>query len=96
MEISENKLAQVVKTAIDSMQEYLLKDISQRIDGAMAAYRKSVTVKEHWCCREMREFAAHFWNASKPCIDNNTFGVAYQIRGSHVNFCPFCGVKIGT
>jgi hypothetical protein len=96
-------LPPVMATAIKELREYLSKDIAGQVERAMVAYRKSVTIKDRWCCNEMVDFATKFWGAAVPNLgtfhtggEPPIFGTSYQIRGSHVNFCPFCGVKIGT
>lgn len=65
-------------------------DIRREVDG----YRRSVYMRDEWCCAQMTKFAMAVWSACKPKHDDVTFGnVAYQLRGHTVNFCPFCGVS---
>lgn len=88
-------LVKVVREAIDTLKPSLFDEIDRKVE----AMRRSVWTKPDWCCDDMREFAMKVWGVSKPVREADMSGlhlgsVAYQLRGHHVNYCPFCGVKV--
>lgn len=71
-------------------------DIRAQVDVAIERYRRELWFKDAWCCKSMGEFAAHFWSLpNPPKRDEAMFGTSLQIRGTQVNYCPFCGVRVG-
>lgn len=78
------------------MRQDIKNDLREYVDGAIEAHRRRMWVRETWCCREMEKFAIHVWLLpNPPKRDESTFGgVTLQLHGAHVNYCPFCGVKV--
>lgn len=69
-------------------------EVNVEIDRKFSEYRRSISVGDKWCCRNMQEFAAQVWNANSPSADKSDFAVRYQFRGKDFVYCPFCGVKL--
>jgi hypothetical protein len=91
--VTKTELGEVVAALEKSLETPLRERLERFVNERLDTYRRSVWVREEWCCNEMRAFATKFWGASKPRTDE-TWGVRYQIRGHGVNYCPFCGASV--
>lgn len=81
---------------LKQVDTYTDKRIIEEVDRAVDYYRHRVWTRAEWCCKNMRGFAKAVWDMPNPPKTNeNEFGgTALLIRGYHVNYCPFCGVKV--
>jgi hypothetical protein len=86
-----NQIQAVIDGVTPHIEQRLLETVERKIDS----YRRAVWVRDEWCCKEMTTFASHFWSAPRPKRDAE-WGTTLHIRGSVVNYCPFCGVFVGT
>lgn len=95
--MSNNPDIQKIINGLAEQLEAPLRDrLIREVDSRIEQYRRAVWVREDWCCNDMSSFAVETWNAPNPKADRASFGhVSYQLRGRHVNYCPFCGVAIG-
>ncbi len=66
MAISKETLVEVVGHAVESMRQDIKADLREYIEGAIESHRRSVWVKDRWCCEDMQTFAAHVWLLSNP------------------------------
>ena len=71
------------------------------VESAMRRYRSSIMSKGRWCCHNMQEFAAAYFNINSPKpefraeSDGNGFVTKLTFsKGGDIRFCPFCGVKL--
>lgn len=73
-----------------------MNDLRKHVEDAIEAHRRRMWVREDWCFPEMVKFAKQVWMLPNPPLrDETTFGgVNLRLRGSNVNYCPFCGVRV--
>ena len=87
---------QILSDAVSAIRVDLERDLQRFCEGAIESHRRRMWVRETWCCKEMATFAAHVWQLpNPPTRDETAFGsTALSLRGAHVNYCPFCGVRV--
>ena len=93
--MTEAKLITTVTKVVEAVLPSLETRLLDTVDRKVEAYRRAVWVRDNWCCKEMTTFASHFWCAPRPKRDQE-WGTSLMIRGSVVNYCPFCGGEAGT
>ena len=88
---------QGVADLFDEFMEEERKRIEEIIANEMAKYRVGVSIKDNWCCPDMRRFAVQNWGINNPKgLDDSQSGFATSLQwhGFYVNYCPFCGAKL--
>jgi hypothetical protein len=83
---------QAIENVWAAMRPTLRDELLQLIDQRIESFRRAVYISDEWCCVEMRRAAVDLWGAATPRTSNSYGSVVYQLRGHHVNYCPFCGV----
>lgn len=93
--MNDTKIASMIEQAWRAAEPVLREHVLREVDARIEQFRRSVYIREDWCCNDMRRFALDTWGATKPRTETDAhFGnVSYQLRGHHVNYCPFCGVS---
>lgn len=83
------------QVAVDHMEKRLREEMRQEVAREVGSHRQAVWGGEKWCCTDMVTFAKFAWNLPNPPKGNEFGQTRLQLRGGFVNYCPFCGVKVG-
>ena len=82
-----------VVTALREIESGLETRLQRFAEGIVESHRRRMWVRDAWCCEDMVGFAKDAWQLPNP--PKSVFGgVQLQLRGSNVNYCPFCGVRV--
>ena len=85
-----------VLSLVEDIRSYLRESLLKDIDGRFESYRRSIVVRDEWCCNRMATFASEIWSAPKPNpkTPDRIGSTSFNLRGETVIYCPFCGVKL--
>ncbi len=95
--MNKQQFTGILVPLLDEMRKDIKRDVQEFVEGAIEAHRRRMWVRDKWCCLNMAAFASYVWlMPNPPRRDESTFGgTTLQLRGHTVNYCPFCGVKVG-
>ncbi len=96
--MTEPAIIRLFSNMFEEMRQDIKKDLQEFIENAIEAHRRRMWVRDTWCCKEMVKFASIVWLSPNPpkCDEQQSLGsVSLQLRGINVNYCPFCGVRVG-
>ena len=101
MKLSQKNLIEIVDKILDNFQDVfdnlenkMTEKLKEEIDIQFITYKKSISVRDNWCCCNMQKFAANMWHINQPAKNRDNFGVTYRFRNMDIIYCPFCGVKL--
>src|SRR5688572_32190498 len=84
-----NRVIEALKPTEDRLRSDLYREVERQVES----YRRSMTVRDKWCCLPLQKFAAEIWGVSQPRTEG-LGTTSFKLRGVDVIYCPFCGVKV--
>lgn len=90
------RLFETLNTLFNEFRDEEQKRIQEIISHEMGKYQSGISIRDSWCCQNMREFALKQFGINNPNFSDNGggFKTSLMMYGFCVNYCPFCGAKL--